>query len=124
MNDENTIHIIIEGELTDFNTFDKAARTNKFVAGKIKKEETDRVAWECKKTHHGANLEFPVHISYVWYCKNERKDIDNVAFAKKFINDGLVSAGILPDDSRKYVLGFSDEFPVDKKNPRVEIFIA
>jgi len=32
-------------------------------------------------------------------------------------------AGILPDDSRKYVKGFSDNFFIDKEFPRVEIEI-
>lgn len=46
-----------------------------------------------------------------------------MAFAKKFILDALVKAGILAGDGRKNVVGFSDEFHVDPGNPRVVITI-
>ena len=49
-------------------------------------------------------------------------DCDNVAFAKKYILDGLKEAKIIPDDSRKYVAGLGgDFFEIDKNNPRVEV---
>ena len=67
--------------------------------------------------------QYPVIIKYKWYSPNSRKDVDNIAFAKKFINDGLVIAGILENDSRKFVAGFTDEFFIDKINPRTEIEI-
>jgi hypothetical protein len=38
-----------------------------------------------------------------------------VAFAKKFIIDGLVQANVIPEDSMKYIIGFEDEFIVSKK---------
>lgn len=46
-----------------------------------------------------------------------------MAAGKKFILDALVSAGILTGDGRQNVVGFSDEFHVDKANPRVVITI-
>ena len=115
--------ITIKGELTDLNQYIKALNNHRFVGSKIKKEETERVYWECKEQKIKPITEFPVKIHYRWYSPNARKDIDNVAFSKKFINDGMVMAGILPDDSRKYVSGFSDDFFIDKENPRVEVII-
>ena len=44
-------------------------------------------------------------------------------FGKKFINDGLVKAGVLKDDSRKYIDGFTEQFLIDKDSPRVEVSI-
>ena len=67
---------------------------------------------------------YPVEIVYRWYSRDNRKDIDNVAFAKKFINDGLVKAGVIQNDSRKFIKGFKDEFYIDKENPRVEVQIS
>ena len=49
--------------------------------------------------------------------------MSNIAFAKKFIQDALVQCSILKDDGRNYVVGFSDKFDVDKKNPRIEVLI-
>lgn len=117
------MEIIIDGQLTDLNTYIKALNSHRQAGNAIKQEETTRVWAECKKTYHEPISAFPVHITYDWYSPNQRKDTDNVAFSKKFINDGLVQAGILPDDSRKYVAGFTDHFHIDKKYPRVVVTI-
>ena len=116
--------IVIEGELTDLNKYIQAERTHRFKASKIKKDETERVAWEAKASKATHVTQYPVHISYDWYSKNSRMDIDNVAFGKKFVNDGLVLAGILDGDGRKHIAGFAGErFFIDKDRPRVEVVI-
>lgn len=60
---------------------------------------------------------------FKWYEPNRRRDLDNVAFAKKFIFDGLVKAGVLIDDGPRYVPWFSDEFACDRENPRIRVEI-
>ncbi len=117
------VSIKITGELVDLNTYINAERGNRFYASKLKKEETERVYWECKEQGIKPIEKYPVTLRCIWYTKNERKDIDNVAFAKKFILDGLVLAGVLIDDSRKYVAGLEDFFHVDKNLPRIEVDI-
>jgi len=115
--------ITIPGELTDLNTYIKVERTNRFAASALKKKETQRVA-DCVEDFEMIT-EYPVYITYHWYSPNARKDIDNVAFAKKFINDGLILGGVLENDSRKFIAGFSgEEFYIDKDNPRVEVSIS
>lgn len=52
----------------------------------------------------------PVKIRFHWIEGNRKRDLDNVAFAKKFILDALVKLGKLPDDNRKCVTGFTDSF--------------
>ena len=42
---------------------------------------------------------------------------------QKFILDGLVAAGTIPNDSQKYIKRIQHEFDVDKQNPRVEVVI-
>ena len=49
-------------------------------------------------------------ITFNWIESNRKRDLDNVAFAKKFILDALVKCGKMKDDNRNYVLGFVDEF--------------
>jgi len=66
----------------------------------------------------------PVWITYHWYCKDKRKDKSNIAFAKKFIEDGLVNAGVLKNDGWNDIEGFNDRFYIDKQNPRVEVEIS
>ena len=118
------ITLTIKGELTDLNTYIKALNGNRWSGNSIKQTETERVAYEARLARLCAVQEYPVKITYRWYCPDQRKDTDNVAFAKKFINDGLVQAGILENDSRKFISGFADEFYIDKANPRVVIEIC
>ena len=47
---------------------------------------------------------------------NKKRDLDNVAFAKKFILDAMVKYKKLKDDNRKYVTGFTDKFLYSKEN--------
>lgn len=115
--------ITIQGSLCDLNKFLKATNNNRYAGAKIKREETERVALEAR-TVKKEKLDFPVQIDYIWYCKDKRKDKSNIAFAKKFIEDGLTKAGVIPDDGWKYVSGFSDNFELDPKNPRIEVFIT
>ena len=62
--------------------------------------------------------------SFLWIERNRRRDKDNVAAGgRKLILDGLVEAGILPDDSWKYVVGWEDHFAVDKVKPGVRVTI-
>lgn len=115
---------IIPGELTDLNTYINAERTNRFKAAAIKKAETARVALEAGQARLPIITVYPVTIAFRWFTKDLRKDTDNVAFAKKFILDGLVVAGVLTGDGRRHVAGFDYEaFSVDKENPRVEVTI-
>jgi len=116
--------LTIKGELTDLNTYIKALNGNRWSGNSIKQSETERVAYEARIARLQPVAKYPVRIAYKWYCKDQRKDTDNVAFAKKFVNDGLVIAGVLENDSRKFVCGFSDEFFIDKSYPRVEIEIV
>jgi len=116
------VKIIIHDELTDLNTYIRKERGNRFVAAHIKEEETFRVYLECK-TQKVPPVHFPVFVECHWFCKNKRKDKDNIAFGKKFILDGLVKAGVLSDDTWKMIVGFRDEFFIDNMRPRVEVYL-
>ena len=112
--------LIIKGELTDLNTYIQKERGNRFAAAAIKEEETRRVYWECK-SQKLKRIDFPVFVACTWFCKNKKKDKDNISFAKKFILDGLMKAGVLENDGWEQIVGFQDSFVVDKENPKVEV---
>lgn len=66
----------------------------------------------------------PIWIKYRFYEPNTRRDADNIAsYAIKVIQDALVEAEIIPDDSQKYIKGYEVEFFTDKDNPRIEMEI-
>ncbi|HCA28498.1 MAG TPA: hypothetical protein DEP23_02395 [Ruminococcaceae bacterium] len=114
--------LIIPGELVDLNTYINAERSNRYQGAKIKREMTDYITLLAKRLK--TEIRTPVRITYRWYCKDKRKDKDNVAFAKKFIQDGLVSAGVLKNDGWNDIDKFADEFYIDRENPRVEVEIT
>lgn len=118
-----SLKLEIKGELTDLNTYIQAERTHRQKAAKIKKADTDAVMWLCWQQLKGKKIDRPVDVYIKWYTKNAKKDPDNVAFAKKFIMDGLVKAEILPQDSRKWIKSFFDEFHTDKDDPRIEVVL-
>lgn len=117
------MNFTIQGELVDLNTYVNAERSNRFYGAKIKKDQTELVYWAVKvaklKKATGS-----VYVTFTWYCKNKKKDKDNIAFSKKFIFDGLMQAGIIKNDGWDDIEGFQDQFEIDKDNPRVEVEIV
>lgn len=117
---------VVQGELCDLNTYIKAERSNRQWAAQIKSDETTRCAQEFTYTNRKEKLEpianFPVELRFRWFTKDAKKDCDNVTFAKKFIADGMVQAGVVPNDSRRYITLMTDiEMAVDKTQPRVVV---
>jgi hypothetical protein len=115
--------LIILGELTHLNDYIRKLSYNRYAGGAVKKSETERVFWECKNQQIKSVKKYPVIIHFHWYSKNNRADIDNIAFSKKFILDGMVMAKVLENDSRKFVSGFTDSFYIDKENPHIKVII-
>ena len=67
---------------------------------KLKKTATEIIAWNCK-----AQRLKPIddRVTLVFDWPHSRRDPDNQSFGAKMILDGLVKAGVLPDDSRKWI---------------------
>jgi hypothetical protein len=122
-----TYKLTIPVELTDLNTYIDAERTHRMRAADIKKTMTNICCLYAKNYARLNGLETitkRVKLIFTWYCKNQMKDPSNVCFAKKFVEDGLVAAGVLKDDGWKNIAGFEDYFAIDKDKPRVEIQIV
>jgi len=114
--------LTIPGELTPLNDYIKEINKNKHAGNRVKQEETDRCAWYAKEQLRP--IDRPVRVTFHWYSRHRKHDIDNVDAARKFVLDGLQVAGILKNDTRKYVADLGKpEFFIDKDNPRVEVLI-
>jgi hypothetical protein len=109
-------------ELTDLNSYISAERTNRFIAAKIKRQNTELVA-------HYARLRLdPIEkiseFTLIWRHKNKRKDFDNVEFGVKWIKDGLVVAGIVKNDGWAFFPPKTiHEHRLDPSNPGVTVII-
>ena len=105
----------IETKLPTLNEYILAERTNKFIAAKIKKQATTICALSCMFLKGKVDKSMRYYVYFVWHMPNYRLDPDNVAYAKKFVLDGLVKAGVLENDGAKNISGFSDKFEYDGK---------
>ena len=116
--------LIIPGTLPGLNEFISAERTNKHKAAALKRQTERLISLMAATQLKGLRLSRPVIMRYLWVEPNRRRDKDNIAFAKKFVQDALVSCGYLPDDGWRQIEHFTDDFAVDAKNPRVEVTIC
>lgn len=112
--------LTIPGKMPSLNDYIAAMNRNRYAGNAMKHEQTDRVCG-LALAEQMPHFEGPVRIRFTWYERNRRGDIDNVSFAQKFILDGLVKAGVIKDDSQRYVTGLEHEFRHDKDDPRIEI---
>lgn len=111
--------ITLPFRLPSLNEYIRAERANRYAAAKMKKDCQTRIAWYLDDV---PPVRTPVILRIEWMERTARRDNDNIAFGKKFILDALVASGILPDDSRKWVRGFSETFPVGQED-RITIYL-
>ena len=123
---------IIKGTLPGLNEYLKAERGfhktsngKAFVKGnEMKQEYQILIAAAIREQLKKLKIKKPIYLSYYYYEPNRRRDHDNVAsVAHKFIQDALVQCGVIEDDGWRNIIGFSDQFFLDKHNPRIEIMI-
>jgi Holliday junction resolvase RusA-like endonuclease len=116
------VKLEIPGRLPGLNEIIDAAKQGK---GKyqpyamMKEHYTTMIAWLAKKLPKYEK----VGLLITWHEPDRRRDPDNITAGQKFILDGMVAAGTIPNDSQKHIKGILHRFGVDKQNPRVEVEI-
>jgi Holliday junction resolvase RusA-like endonuclease len=115
--------LIIQGNLPNLNDYTRACRSNKYIGASMKKQSEKTITSYIQQQLKGVSIKNKVRLTFRWYEANKRRDLDNICFAKKFILDALVSNQIIFADNWKGVAGFTDEFFIDKAEPRIEVDI-
>lgn len=110
----------IEGRFPSLNEYVEAERRNRFAGAKMKRRETERARLAAASSGMPA-FTGCVTVRFLWIEPNRRRDLDNVAFAKKFVLDGMVAAGVIEGDGQSHVVGLADFFEVDPARPRVMV---
>ena len=122
--EDNSRRFTIKGRLPSLNDYCRAERSGYRAANGMKRKYQNAIKCDIKRCKVKP-VRNPVTIIYRFDEANKRRDKDNIAcVAHKFIQDALVEANILTDDSWDYVIGFSDEFYIDKKHPRIEVTLC
>lgn len=111
------MNFIIKGSLPTMNEIIDASKSHWTVYRRIKEEYTNLVAQYCKHLPHVKR----VNVLITWYCKDKRIDPDNLMAGQKFILDGLVTAGVLPNDGWNEIGDIHHSFKIDKKFPRIHV---
>lgn len=93
--------------LPSLNEYINVCRTNPYKASKFKKDIENDIGIFL---NHLPRFERPIKIHFIWQEENKRRDLDNIAYAKKHILDAMVKFGKLKDDNRKCVTAFTDTF--------------
>lgn len=114
--------VTIDGKLSGLNDYIDACRSNKYKGAMLKKREQTYCMWYIM-AQLPEEIKAPVRVTFRWGEPNMKRDLDNICFAKKFILDALVQSGRLKNDGWKDVYGFTDEFFIDRHDPRIEIEI-
>lgn len=116
------IIIDIPGDLVKLNEHDNVNRNNKFAGAALKKKMTQQVADAL--VDEDFKITVPVYIGFKWYFSSKH-DFDNIRFAAKYVLDGMIKAGVLPNDNQNWVLGFTgDEFiKVEKGHESVSVLV-
>lgn len=114
--------LFIPTRMPGLNDFLKEMSRNRYAGGKMKKEWTETTAEYASANRLGRFTE-AVWVDFHWYEPNLKRDKDNVAFAKKFILDGMQLAGVIKNDNNKGIDGFADHFHYEGKKEGVLIIM-
>ena len=113
----------IYGRLDGLNEYTKACRENMYAGNAMKKRNQKAVRNAIRAAKIQKVDKYPIALKITWYEPNKRRDIDNIVFATKFIQDALVDMGIIENDSQKFLNKNLHDVQVDKENPRIEVEI-
>ena len=114
------LKVFISGPLPGRNEQEAAARKHRQTAAKMKKEWT----LHCERCFTGSGKHFQrVSVHFEWHEPNRRRDPDNISAAQKFVLDGMVKAGVIPNDGWKNIKGLTHSWVLDKEWPGVHVLI-
>lgn len=117
----------INGKLPSLNDYVLANRSYKYAGASMKKRVEKQIQESIFKAISSGEIKkvdkYPVGLNITWYEPTMRRDIDNICFAVKFIQDALVATGVLENDSQRYISELNHTVLIDPKNPRIEVEI-
>jgi len=96
------------------NEYIDCERGSTIAAAAMKKKCTEQVKEQCL-LQQIQPVNGKIDLLFEWHSST-RHDPDNVAFAKKFILDGLQAAGVLENDNRKFIGTMADEIIQDDED--------
>lgn len=109
--------------LPTFNEYIEAERTNRYVASSLKKKATQAVKFACRESINIINPEGKYDLFVYWTVPNNKTDSDNYYAGIKFILDGIVAAGVLKGDGRKFVNNIFHSIHTKKGEYKIDVLL-
>lgn len=109
----------VQGRLPSLNDYIDACRSHWSNGARFKQQIEEGIMWDIKAAKGRGLLQSatgPVHISFEWHESDQRRDLDNIYSAKKYILDAMQRAGIIVNDNRRYVKGLTDTIVDDTRD--------
>lgn len=114
---------VIPNRLAGLNEYTSANRSNKYCGSKMKSNNESSVIWAIRQSKIDKVVNYPITLKITWYEPNMKRDVDNIVFATKFIQDALVKEKIIKNDGQKQINKLIHEVLVDRDKPRIEVEI-
>lgn len=109
--------LIIDGTMKGLNDWRDAIQRSPHAGNDMARAAKRRVE-SLARLQMMPRFEGPVAVVFDWYEPNKRRDLDNVAGSgQKWVLDGLVAAGVLPDDGPDCVVGIQHWLHFDAVAP-------
>lgn len=118
--------ITIPGHLDGLNEYTRANRASIYTGAAMKRNNEKKVKEAIAEALENAEArpvnadDYPLCVFITWH-DDTRRDLDNIVFAKKFIFDALSAAGIIKDDSMKYIVAVHERVERNKENPHIDV---
>lgn len=117
------VHI---GKLPGFNEYVKANRAGAHVGNDMAQGAKQEVFADILNAHV-PRYGNPVKLTMVWHeprDHGQRRDFDNIVFAKKFVLDAMQQAHVIANDDLEHVVEVTDRVIPEEKPPHgVEVYI-
>ena len=118
--------VTVKGRMIGLNEYINAERTNKYKAAQLKRDAEEEVTLALVEAYRAGTLHShisPCELWITWVEPNHRRDLDNISFGTKAIQDAMVRAGVFPDDDTRCISLLHHTVAFDANNPRIEITI-
>lgn len=116
MSEKNGRAFEVSGQLPGLNAYIHALNINRYKGAALKKQTQEQIGWAIRAARLEPVKAYPVTVRFEWHERTHRRDLDNIASAKKFVLDALQECGILSGDGQKQISGFVDDFVFDGKD--------
>ena len=121
---ENMQHFIIPFTMPSLNEYLASCNRNPHVGAKMKRENMMLASNSIRRYLKRWHTDKTLIIHYHFYEPNMKRDVDNVAsFAIKTIHDSLQQCKVIDNDGWHNIKTYTLDFFVDKKNPRIEVWL-